>query len=167
MTFAPPPPPLPAAGDTRHPSRFERLLAGFVVAVACAAFTIAAVLDPYDDAGRPRSRGTHRQLGLPACTLDALTGAGCPSCGMTTTFSLLMHGDPLAAWRTNWAGCVVAGIAFFGTIWFGAVAAGRPPGRFTADEVVKLMAVMGMGVAVVRWLTSLGYAALVAGAASG
>lgn len=157
------PPPLP---EVQEAWRERRLATGFALA-GLAVFLIAAVLDPYDVDGRPRSRGTHRQLGLPACTLDALTGAGCPSCGMTTTFSLLMHGDPLAAWRTNWAGCVVAGIAFLGTIWFVAVAAGRPPGRFTADEVVKLMAVTGMSTAVIRWLTTLGYAALVAGAASG
>ena len=157
------PPPLP---EVREARRERRLATGFALA-GLAVFLIAAVLDPYDAAGRPRSRGTHRQLGLPACPLDALTGAGCPSCGMTTTFSLLMHGDPLAAWRTNWAGCVVAGVALLGTIWFVAVAAGRPPGRFTADEVVKVMAIAGMGVAVVRWLTTLGITVLSAGAASG
>lgn len=157
------PPPLPEALEAR---RERRLATGFAFA-GLAVFLIAAVLDPYDADGRPRRRGTHRQLGLPACPLDAMTGAGCPSCGMTTTFALLMHGDPLAAWRTNWAGCVVAGVAFLGTIWFVAVAAGRPPGRFTADEVVKAMAITGMGVAVVRWLTTLGITALSAGAASG
>jgi len=157
------PPPLPGIVEAR---RERRLAMGFALA-GLAVFLVAAVLDPYDASGRPRSRGTHRQLGLPACTLDAVTGVGCPSCGMTTTFALLMHGDPLAAWRTNWAGCVVAGIAFLGTIWFVAVAAGRPPGRFTADEVVKVMAVAGMGTAVLRWLTTLGTAALFAGAASG
>lgn len=146
------PPPLPEVLEAR---RERRLATGFAVA-GLAVFLVAAVLNPYDESGRPRSRGTHRQLGLPACTLERLTGVGCPSCGMTTTFSLLVHGDPVAAWRTNWAGCVVAVLAGVATMWFSAIAAGVPPGRFTADEVVKVMAFTGMGVAMVRWLAILG-----------
>lgn len=152
------PPPLP---DVLEARRERRLATGFTL-VGMAVFLVAAILDPYDDAGRPRSHGTHRQLGLPACTLKTLTGVGCPSCGMTTTFSLLMHGDPFAAWRTNWAGCVIAGLTLLGTAWFLAVAAGLPPGRFTTDEVVKVAAFAGVGLAVVRWLATLGYNAFVA-----
>lgn len=146
------PPPLPEVVEAR---RERRLAAGFASA-GLAVFLVAAILNPYDDSGRPRSRGTHRQLGLPACSLERLTGVGCPSCGMTTTFALLMHGDPVAAWRTNWAGCVIAGLTLLGTGWFVAVAAGLPPGRFTADEVVKGAALAGMVPAVVRWLATLG-----------
>lgn len=146
------PPPLPEVLEVR---RERRLATGFALA-GVAVFLVAAILDPYDGSGRPRSHGTHRQLGLPACTLKALTGVGCPACGMTTTFALLMHGDPVAAWRTNWAGCVIAGLALLGTGWFLAVAAGLPPGRFTADEVVKVAAFAGMAPAVVRWLATLG-----------
>ena len=151
------PPPLPEELEARR----ERLLATGFAVIGVSVFLLAAILNPYDDAGRPRSHGTHRQLGLPACTLKSLTGVGCPSCGMTTTFSLLMHGNPVAAWNTNWAGCVIAVLAFVGTTWFLAVAAGLPPGRSTADEVVKVMAFAGMCVAVVRWLTVLGYSAFV------
>ena len=146
------PPPLPQELEAR---RERRLAAGFAL-LGVVVFALAAILNPYDEAGLPRTHGTHRQLGLPACTLKALTGISCPSCGMTTTFSLLMHGDPAAAWRTNWAGCVVAALAMAGTIWFLAVAAGLPPGRFTADEVLKVMAFTGLGTAVIRWLVTLG-----------
>lgn len=40
----------------------------------------------------PAGFGTHRQLGLGACVVLAMTGVPCPMCGMTTTFSHLAHG---------------------------------------------------------------------------
>lgn len=142
------PPPLPEILEVR---RERRLAAGFAV-VGLAVFAVAAVLNPYERNGRPRRHGTHRQLGLPPCAMRMVTGIDCPSCGMTTTFSLLMHGDYSAAWRANWAGCVVALLALLATGWFAAVAAGVPPGRFTADEVLKVVVVIGTGAAVIRWL---------------
>ena len=67
-------------------------------------FVIAVRLNPYYANGRPRSMETHRELGLPPCSFYELTGLPCPSCGMTTSFSLLMYGD---VWnslaRTRWA----------------------------------------------------------------
>ncbi|MFH1465987.1 MAG: DUF2752 domain-containing protein [Pseudomonadota bacterium] len=41
--------------------------------------------------------GTHQQLGLGTCTMLQLTGYPCPMCGMTTTFTLAMHGRLLDA----------------------------------------------------------------------
>ena len=154
------PPPLPETIEARR----ERLLAAGFAVIGVAVFVLAAILDPYDDTGQPRSHGTHRQLGLPACTFKSLTGVGCPSCGMTTAFSLLVHGNPQAAWNTNWAGCIIAILALGGTAWFLAVTAGMSPGRFTADEVVKLTVLTGTSLAVVRWLATLGYGGLVAAA---
>lgn len=48
---------------------------------------------------RPDSAGvgTHLQLGLAPCVVLSLTGIPCPMCGMTTTFSLLAHGELLRA----------------------------------------------------------------------
>ena len=37
--------------------------------------------------------GTHLQLGLPSCTWPAVLGIACPSCGMTTSFSLAARGQ--------------------------------------------------------------------------
>ena len=144
------PPPLPVVLEARR----ERLLATFFTIVGFAVFLLAAIIDPFDDAGRPRTHGTHRQLGLPACTLRSLTGVGCPSCGMTTAFSLFVHADPAAAWNANWAGCVIAVLGLVTTGWFLAVAAGLPPGRLTPHEVVKQTCATGPGQAVVRWLAT-------------
>lgn len=144
-------PPLPHVVAARR----ERWLAAGFALLGLAVFAVAAAIDPYDDAGRPRSHGTHRQLGLPPCTLKVLTGIGCPACGMTTSFALLLHGDPVAAWRANWAGCLVALLATLTTVWFLLVALGMPPGRFTTDEVVKVAALAGTALATVRWLATL------------
>ena len=143
-------------------SNHERKLALGFAMLGLAVFVIATVLNPYDETGRARSHGTHRQLGLPPCTLKTLTGISCPSCGMTTTISLLMHGNPQAAWQTNWAGCIVAFIGILGTIWFLLVATGVPPGRFTANEVVKAMTITGMAVATIGWFAELAYGVLMA-----
>lgn len=148
-------PPLPPSPSDVADARRQRRLAACFALLGLAVFVAAAVLDPYDAAGRPRSHGTHHQLGLPPCTLKTLTGIGCPACGMTTSFALLLHGDPAAAWQANWAGCLVALLAVPTTIWFLLVAAGVPPGRFTTDEVMKVAAVAGTALAATRWLGTL------------
>lgn len=53
-------------------------------------------LDP-----NPSGHGTHRQMGFPPCTIYYLTGRLCPSCGMTTSVSATLHGQPGLAWRAN------------------------------------------------------------------
>lgn len=91
--------------------RIGRLARVGLVLVAClllAVYGIAAGLDPYEPTGLPRRQGTHEQLGLAACRFQLLTGKPCPSCGMTTAFSLLMHGDLPAAARANLAGLLLA-----------------------------------------------------------
>src|SRR5438094_461820 len=91
------------------------VLTGWVRAVLLAiaiglvsVFGIAAWLNPYDEAGRARRSETHLQIGLPACSFRALTGVPCPSCGMTTSFALLMHGDLANSLRANAVGTLLA-----------------------------------------------------------
>ncbi len=55
--------------------------------------------------------GTHQQLGLPPCTSIALYGIRCPSCGMTTAWSLATRGEFLEAARMNCGGLLLALIA--------------------------------------------------------
>lgn len=145
----PSPPPLPRP----VPSRTERGVAGGFALVGCLVFAVAAILSPYDTEGRPLSHGTHRQLGLPPCAMQALTGIPCLSCGMTTSISLVMHGDLAAAREANWAGLIVAGLGLVATVWLAAVAAGLPAGVFTVDETIKWLTVVGTTVAMLRWLT--------------
>jgi hypothetical protein len=82
-----------------------------IVAVAAALvllFAVAAWLNPYGPDGLPLGVGTHTQLGLPECNFLRLTGLPCPSCGMTTSFALLMHGDLAASLRANLVGTLLA-----------------------------------------------------------
>ncbi|MCX7830159.1 MAG: DUF2752 domain-containing protein [Acidobacteria bacterium] len=45
----------------------------------------------------PSGLGTHKGLGLPPCGFYTLFHKPCPSCGMTSSFSLIMHGQFLEA----------------------------------------------------------------------
>jgi hypothetical protein len=73
-----------------------------------AAIAIGMLLRPYDDDGQPLAMETHRQLGLPQCHFVALTGKPCPACGMTTSVSLLYHGDLRHSVGANWVGTILA-----------------------------------------------------------
>ncbi|MEN3002259.1 MAG: DUF2752 domain-containing protein [Armatimonadota bacterium] len=55
----------------------------------------------------PSGRGTHRQLGLPPCSIYFFTARPCPSCGLTTSISAWLHGDWRLGWRANPFGIVV------------------------------------------------------------
>jgi len=152
MTSVPPPPPPASAGSVRA-GRFERLLAGFVAAVACAAFTVAAVVNPYDHDGRPRTHGTHRQLGLPPCTMLSTVGFPCPSCGMTTAIALVAHGDVPAACRANWAGVLLATVGAAVALWLGLLAVGMPrPPRLSAEFTILAFTIAGASAAIVRYV---------------
>jgi hypothetical protein len=82
-------------------------LVGLVLGLATV-FGIARWLNPYDENGQARRLETHLQLGLPPCNFRLLTGLPCPSCGMTTSFSLLMHGDWRNSLRANAVGTLLA-----------------------------------------------------------
>lgn len=78
-----------------------------------AVFVVALCLDPYQD-GRVWLQETHRQLGMQPCTFQELVGLPCPSCGMTTSFALLMHGD---LWNSLQANFVGSALAIFGLVF--------------------------------------------------
>jgi hypothetical protein len=91
--------------------RLARWVRGMLVLIAlglAAVLGTAVWLNPYDADGQPRTMATHTQLGLPPCNMVELTGKPCPACGMTTSFSLLAHGDVRNSLRANWAGTVLA-----------------------------------------------------------
>jgi hypothetical protein len=99
-------------------------------------FAIAFELDPYQD-GEARQMGTHMQLGLPDCNFKVLTGGlPCPSCGMTTSFSLLMHADPLNSARANFAGTA---LSLFGVLFIPWAIASAFFGRFVFVRSLELV----------------------------
>jgi len=87
---------------------------------------LAVTLNPYQPDGNPRTMGTHQQLGLPPCNFMVMTGYPCPSCGLTTSFSLMMHGDLVNSFRTNWVGTLMVITGFILIPWLiGGVIRGR------------------------------------------
>jgi hypothetical protein len=107
--------PLPALPRCEEPLDVLPVMSGWVrgslVGLALGLFGVFGVamwLNPYDDDGSPRRLQTHTQLGFQPCTFYKLTGKPCPSCGMTTSFALLMHGDLVNSLKANWVGTLMA-----------------------------------------------------------
>ena len=63
----------------------------------------AAMLEP-----DPQGFGTHQQLGLPACSFKVFVGFRCPSCGMTTSWSLFTKGRIFDSLAANAGGALLA-----------------------------------------------------------
>lgn len=87
---------------------YVRVVLIIVAILLATIFGIATWIQPYDEAGRPRTMATHTQLGVPECNFLAWTGKPCPSCGMSTSFALLVRGDVGASLRANWVGTLIA-----------------------------------------------------------
>lgn len=79
-------------------------------------FAVARWLNPYEG-GRVWLEQTHRQLGLAPCVFRDVSGLPCPSCGMTTSFALLMRGDVVNSMRANFAGTLLALIGLVYIPW--------------------------------------------------
>jgi hypothetical protein len=88
--------------------RRVRLALLAVAAGLIAVFAVALRLNPYDRDGTPLRMQAHTQLGLPPCTFYENTGLPCPSCGLTTSFALLMHGDVVNSLKANAVGTLLA-----------------------------------------------------------
>lgn len=71
---------------------FVRLVSLVLVLGIGTVFALSALLVPAAD-----GHGTHLQLGLGPCTFLTLTGFPCPMCGATTSFTLMAHLRPIAA----------------------------------------------------------------------
>src|SRR5436853_5060306 len=72
---------------------------------------VAAVLHP-----DPTGHGTHEQLGLPPCPSVLLFDRPCPGCGLTTSWTALIHGDIGFAFHAHPFGPVLY-LFFTATAW--------------------------------------------------
>ncbi len=149
--------PRPARDRAAELARRQRLVRVALLCIAAmltAVFVAAFRIHPYDADGTPRTSATHMQLGMPPCNFVVLTGKPCPSCGMTTSFALLVRGDVSASVRANWVGSIIC-VLWAGTlVW--AVASGlwgKPlfvrPGRGELIFTVVVGAVLVLMLA--RW----------------
>jgi hypothetical protein len=136
----------------RHLSRTSRCAYGVMSCGLFAILAIAAQLTPATE-----GFGTHRQLGLPACTWMELWGVRCPSCGMTTSWSLAMRGEWGAAANANPAGLLLFLQAWVtATYWmWGSVSGTFHRRGWFAWGAIGLM-VVALVVAIGDWLWKLG-----------
>jgi hypothetical protein len=106
----------------------------------------------------PAGHGTHEQLGLPACLFREVLGIErCPSCGLTTAFTLAYHGELYPAIDTNpliliWFPLHILAGPYLGLLWW------RPSARWLCGGGIVLAA--AMIIHAVYWLA--GMAALLA-----
>ncbi len=128
-------------------SREARWAAAIVASGFALLLGIASQLEP-----DPRGMGTHEQLGLSSCTFVRLWGIGCPSCGMTTSWSHVMNGDLRAAAGANVAGLVLALLALASIPWLLASAVrGRWCYLRPRASLLLTLLVMVMAIAVCDW----------------
>ncbi|MBY0523915.1 MAG: DUF2752 domain-containing protein [Gemmataceae bacterium] len=120
-------------------------------------FGIAIWLNPYGDDGQPMTMETHRQMGLPPCTFKVMSGMPCPSCGMTTSFALLMHGDVWHSLQANSVGTMLAVICLAIIPWSLACVVLKRPVLIVSMEQALLRIILGFLVLMVlRWGLVLG-----------
>ena len=96
----------PIGADDRRLSPWLRGLNGLAGIASVVMFLLAARLSPAAE-----GFGTHQQLGLPPCSTLALFGIRCPSCGMTTSWSLFVRGEWITSVQINAGGFLLATIA--------------------------------------------------------
>ena len=122
-----------------------------------AVFAIAFRIWPYGPDGTPLTMETHRQLGLPPCTFYEKTGVPCPSCGMTTSFALLVHGDVWNSLRANAVGTVTAGFCLLLVPWcLVSALLGRALGVWAVDRALMRVLIVFLVALFVRWAIVLG-----------
>jgi len=138
-----------------EPQPLESWVRGTLLGIAlglAGVFAVAAWLDPYDELGQPRRLGTHRQIGLLPCTFREWTSKPCPSCGMTTSFALLVRGDLLNSLRANAVGTLLALTCLAAIPWSLACVATRRRLLFRSLELALIWFLAGFLILVLlRW----------------
>ena len=153
------PPPLTNIDDTQEPLDVIPVMGfwvrGTLVALMLglsAVFAVAIWLSPYDADGQPLRMETHRQLGMPPCTFYTLTKMPCPSCGMTTSFALLIRGDVWNSLRANAAGTLLATLGLLLIPWcLVSVVRGRTVFVRSVERTIAIFVVSFLVVMLLRW----------------
>ncbi len=145
----------PIGGESNHSaerlSRSLRILNLLAAVAVLAMLFTARWLQP-----NARGLGTHQQLGLPPCTFVALYGFPCPSCGMTTSWSLFTRGQWTDAARANLGGLMLALIALAylpASCYFFFSGRASRGGWFSLALAIGL--ILAMLIAVVQWVVRL------------
>ncbi|NBB84011.1 MAG: DUF2752 domain-containing protein [Alphaproteobacteria bacterium] len=132
--------------------RVRRLGALVVCGAIAALLGVAGSLQP-DGEGL----GTHEALGMPPCSLYAYTGTPCPTCGYTTAFSHVMHGQLLAAFEVQPAGALLALLtAAAGALALCVLITGRPVYRHLARWRRPATLWVALAVVLGGWLYKIG-----------
>lgn len=96
----------PALSESAPQPRVVRLR-GVAIAVPCwTVLVVAACLTPAKG-----GYGTHERMGLPPCSFVANTGLPCPTCGMTTAITAMVHGHVIVALKAHVFGVVLFVVA--------------------------------------------------------
>jgi hypothetical protein len=120
-------------------------------------FAVAAWLNPYQANGQARTMETHLQLGLAPCTFKRLTGLPCPSCGMTTSFALLMHGDLWNSLRANAVGTLLAIVGLVYIPWsLASIACKRTLFIRSLEQTALVLTIFFVGLMLLRWVVVIG-----------
>ena len=130
-------------------------LLGMALGLALVFYT-AVRLNPYEN-GQARMMETHTQLGLPPCNFKLLTGLPCPSCGMTTSFALLVRGDLKNSLKANAVGTLLAIFCALFIPWsVFCSASGRSLLIVSFERAVTWTVIIFMALLLVRWGIVLG-----------
>jgi hypothetical protein len=118
------PPPLPPRmayrPDNPPPHRPAWWVRGMLLLMAATfitVFYVATLVRPYGPNGEPMRMASHESLGLPPCNFKQVAGIPCPSCGMTTSFAMLVRGDVWNSLRANWVGTLLAAALALAVPW--------------------------------------------------
>ena len=120
-------------------SATDHVLYGLAWLGFLAVFLTAAWLRP-----DPSGLGTHTELHLPPCGFYVLFHKPCPSCGMTTAFTLMVHGHPWKALKTQPAGAAVFVIALFLWLYLPFAWRRRKPFEHILEHAAFLPVVIGL-----------------------
>ena len=106
----------------------SRLIVFIIAILFWAVLVVAWNVNP-----APDGYGSHQQIGIPKCQWIKESNTPCPTCGMTTAYSLTVRGRLISAIITQPAGTILAITHIFLTGLFSIIAVrGKYPVYFTA-----------------------------------